>query len=226
MKNFIYIICLGFSTFAFSQDSNPDLYQTWYLYYLDADGLIYNIPDINPPISPYLTIEQNLEYNGEGACNSFDGVYTLPFPNSLESVSFSSTNDDCIHQSHISFEDTFFQLMSSGGDFEIFQDGQGMVLRLTLPIFWLAEFRNNPLSASDFDFNEIKIYPNPVSTILHIDSQNIEISSIEVMNISGEQVQEINGDFKSLNLTGLSSGIYLIKIYTEHGNVVKKIAKH
>ena len=78
----------------------------------------------------------------------------------------------------------------------------------------------------NFIFNEIKIFPNPVSTILHIDSQNIEISSIEVMNISGEQVQEINGDLKSLNLTGLSSGIYLINLYTSHGNVVKKIAKH
>ncbi len=67
----ISIIC---SINCIAQDPNPDLFQTWHLTSVMIDDLapLYIVSEIDPPIQPYVTIEGNLSFSGQGACNTFD----------------------------------------------------------------------------------------------------------------------------------------------------------
>ena len=71
------------------------------------------------------------------------------------------------------------------------------------------------------DKDEISLYPNPVSDILYIDTKDIVM--LEISNLQGQSI--ICSDSKEINVSKLSSGIYLIKIYTEKGLTVKKFVK-
>ena len=72
---------------------------------------------------------------------------------------------------------------------------------------------------SDIDFeidnNNFAIYPNPTSNILHIKIQS-GFKSAEIYNIQGKKIME--GIHKSIDVSNLSSGIYLIKIENESGS--------
>ena len=70
----------------------------------------------------------------------------------------------------------------------------------------------------------LKIYPNPVSDILSVESK-LALKKIEIYSILGQKVKEINSDFNSISTNQLSNGIFLIKIYSEKGIAVRKLIK-
>jgi hypothetical protein len=73
--------------------------------------------------------------------------------------------------------------------------------------------------------NSLKLYPNPVTNILTIESKNISISKVEIYSILGKQIKEINSNFDHIATDNLPNGVYLIKIYSEKGMVMKKTIK-
>ena len=79
-------------------------------------------------------------------------------------------------------------------------------------------------SAIDFD-QSIKLYPNPVYNMLSVQSNNT-ILKVEIQSILGDRVKEVRSNYKYSNLTDLPRGIYMIKIYTEKGYIVKKLIKN
>lgn len=83
----------------------------------------------------------------------------------------------------------------------------------------------NMLTASSFNQNnlEANLYPNPVEDILNISLESQMIFA-EVFTVQGQKVLE--SSLNQINLSGLTSGIYLIKITDENNAVVtKKILK-
>jgi len=73
--------------------------------------------------------------------------------------------------------------------------------------------------------NSLKLYPNPVTNILTIESKNVAISKVEIYSILGEKIKEITSNFGSIATDNLPNGIYIIKIYSEKGMVMKKTIK-
>jgi Secretion system C-terminal sorting domain/Right handed beta helix region len=73
------------------------------------------------------------------------------------------------------------------------------------------------------EINTFKIYPNPTSNFITIDSE-FPINKIEVFNINGQKVSE-NAKNK-IDLSELNSGIYLIKFEIDGKNYFKKIIKN
>lgn len=71
---------------------------------------------------------------------------------------------------------------------------------------------NTPLSSSSFEKNNIFIYPNPVKEYLSINS-DVEIDSVEIYNLSGQLVSK-NSNSKNILTTNLSSGVYLVKVFS------------
>ena len=67
----------------------------------------------------------------------------------------------------------------------------------------------------------INIYPNPTDTNLTIDFkiQNIEKLNIEVFNLLGKEVltKQISKNDTSLLVSGLSKGVYLVRITSLNG---------
>jgi hypothetical protein len=74
---------------------------------------------------------------------------------------------------------------------------------------------------------DIKLYPSPVTDILRILSAN-DILYLEVFDIMGTRLQSItvNSACYSLDMTSYSQGLYLVKVFTPGGSLVRKIIKN
>ncbi len=86
-------------------------------------------------------------------------------------------------------------------------------------------FTNNTLSSQNFNQNnlEVSIYPNPANDVLNIEMAN-QVKSIEIYNIQGQKVKIANQ--KQINVSELSSGMYMIKIQdTDNAVSTKKFVK-
>ena len=70
--------------------------------------------------------------------------------------------------------------------------------------------------------NDISVYPNPTSDVINI-SSNLSITSLELFNILGKKVMQSESVTNRLVVSELPSGIYLLNINTEKGNLTKKV---
>lgn len=77
---------------------------------------------------------------------------------------------------------------------------------------------------NDFNAKYIKLYPNPSNGQFVINSSGIDMTSIKVMNVSGQEIltQQIGASEVNIQLD-LSAGIYLVEVSSENGSAVKRI---
>lgn len=83
----------------------------------------------------------------------------------------------------------------------------------------------NTLSINNIDENSIGMYPNPVTDILTIDTY-ATLQHISVYSINGAKVftaEKVNNN--TIDLSTLTSGMYILKIETNKGSVFKKLIK-
>ncbi len=81
------------------------------------------------------------------------------------------------------------------------------------------------LSTSQFDFNQIKVYPNPTYDIFNIDlPSSIQVKSIVLFDMQGRQIKTFDAN-DILNISGLQQGIYFLKVETNRGEFNKKLIK-
>ena len=86
----------------------------------------------------------------------------------------------------------------------------------------------NP-SAESLSVDEVleaafSIYPNPASEVVHIESGDYEISSVELFDVVGQKISEEKDlTNNQLNVSSLSKGVYIVKINTEAGSLNKRI---
>ena len=224
---FLLLVLMIYPLKSLAQEPNPDLFQTWYLYFVESSdlGTPYEVSEIEPPIYPYIIISEDLQFNGEGAYNSFNGMYVIEYDTILETIDFTSTTADCGIQIHNFFETEYFSFVQGGGWYEIIDEEDHQVLSIDNAVFGSAVFKTIPLSTPDFDFNTIKIHPNPGSSIIFIESQHNFVLKMELFDVFGKNIQTQNIQTKEIDISGLHSGIYLLKIYTENKTFVKKIIK-
>lgn len=86
------------------------------------------------------------------------------------------------------------------------------------------------LSTNDFSINndnEVKIFPNPSSSILFIDNIEKEIQKIEIFDLQGRLLKTVNENKEKnqIDISNLSSATYLIKLSTETGSETIKVVK-
>lgn len=85
------------------------------------------------------------------------------------------------------------------------------------------------INAPAQDFSNIKLYPNPASGELEIDGINLVINKIEILDSNGKTVSSHLfhnlSEYYKIDISNLSKGIYIVKINTEKGEVIKKVIK-
>lgn len=76
----------------------------------------------------------------------------------------------------------------------------------------------NSLSNESFSNNNLKfsLYPNPSNSILNVDLSN-ELKLVEIYSLGGQKV--LSSMEKRVNISNLSSGIYMIRVQDVDGNV-------
>ncbi|WP_282786870.1 S8 family serine peptidase [Flavobacterium croceum] len=87
------------------------------------------------------------------------------------------------------------------------------------------------LNTKNYEFDKsIFVYPNPTSSILNFNiTENIELLSISISDISGKNVMQMpysDSIQNKINLENLQAGVYFVKFTTKDNvSVVKKIVK-
>jgi len=85
---------------------------------------------------------------------------------------------------------------------------------------------NTTLSIQNSLSKSFSIFPNPSDGLIHIINKNdVKINKIEIFNLIGKNIKTIKKVGKHIDLESLSNGAYLIKIYTDKGNISKEIIK-
>jgi len=71
---------------------------------------------------------------------------------------------------------------------------------------------------------ELTLYPNPVINSLSIAS-DANVTKVEVYNLTGVLVRQTESNVKTVNMSDLSSGCYLIRVHTDKGIYKQMIIK-
>ncbi len=81
------------------------------------------------------------------------------------------------------------------------------------------------LGLDDFNLQEMKLYPNPVTSNLYISSKAI-IKKVQVYSMLGVLVKNIENYIESIDMSNLNNGTYLIKLFTDDGITDKIVIKN
>lgn len=75
---------------------------------------------------------------------------------------------------------------------------------------------------------QITVSPNPATSQLQLRDAQGSLQSLRLFNAVGQEVlrQELAGSTGTVNISNLSKGIYFLQIRTDHGTVMRKIAKN
>lgn len=228
----LFGILLGFQ--SFSQEPDPELFRKWNLYKMEFDfaGTLY-IEEIDPPINPYLTINQNLSFEGFGACNSFSGNFTFQggsYP-SLTPYDFLESTETCQTEFHDDFELYYFLYFSQNApqNFNIEISPVDNLYHLYMGQGtsgdWLEFIEGGPLSVVENDSENFKIYPNPVSDHLFINSEKPVIGKMSIFSTSGQKILQMDGNASAIDVSSLSKGMYFLEIISEEGISLQKFIK-
>lgn len=71
----------------------------------------------------------------------------------------------------------------------------------------------------------LSLYPNPVTNLLNIKSE-LPLIKVEIYSVLGKKVKEVNSDFESIPTRKLSNGVYVVRMFSEDGMIIKKIIKN
>lgn len=95
----------------------------------------------------------------------------------------------------------------------------------TTNLYYIKTVFTPSLGSESNDLQEnTLLFPNPVSTILSIETSSA-IETISIYNLTGSLVKKVISDAKSMDVSDLSMGSYFIKIQTNKGIINKRFIK-
>jgi hypothetical protein len=125
------------------------------------------------------------------------------------------------------FEDTSLTIPYQPYNYTFTTEGSIIYLDITNSVGDVATYTASTLSNDDFNSTQFSIYPNPTTNLLHIESGETEIQNVSIFNLSGKQVLQADlQDKQFIEVGHLNNGVYLLKMETENGSVVKKFVKY
>ncbi|SFI51908.1 pectate lyase family protein [Halpernia frigidisoli] len=95
----------------------------------------------------------------------------------------------------------------------------------TTNLYYIKTEYNGNLSVSDAFKNKLAIYPNPVSSVLNFTTSD-DILRVEIYSMSGALVKKFEAKtLKSIDLSSLTTGNYIVRAVTKQGSFQKMIIK-
>jgi hypothetical protein len=150
------------------------------------------------------------------------GFIEITRNNSLNSINFKNGNNS----------QTFWLQFTDNSNLECVQvdDPEAVIAGVDPPYDnWVIE--NDPIISEDCflgmeenKLNKITIYPNPVKSILRIESQE-PIKKVSIYNLLGSKLLEVLDNFNEITMADLPAGILLVEIETQKGVTVNKVIK-
>jgi len=76
----------------------------------------------------------------------------------------------------------------------------------------------------DAEVSGLVLYPNPVINTLSV-SSGADVKKVEIYTLTGVLVKLAQGNVKTINMSQLNKGSYLVRVYTGQGNFTQKMIK-
>ena len=92
---------------------------------------------------------------------------------------------------------------------------------------WFLEYEINcGESIADIDNSSLDLHPNPVNDKLYIETE-VEVEEVVVYDVYGrcQELSAVSCQPSVIDVSGLNSGVYFVKVVTSEGETVKKIIK-
>ena len=127
-------------------------------------------------------------------------------------------------------QDTFYLKGGACGNYyEQIENGSGALNGLTIvQIMAVIDSIINPVSLIESELS-IQIFPNPAKQLLHVESKNSMIESIDIFDMNGRILSRsdaIASQNKVLFISHLKPGIYALRVKTNQGLYVHKWIKN
>lgn len=94
----------------------------------------------------------------------------------------------------------------------------------TYPNYYFSD--NCTLSIEKFVQHNFKIYPNPATDYVVLEQKEtnqVTLEAIQILDSSGKWIRSVKTNFKEIDISDLSKGIYLFVIQTDKGNKTEKV---
>jgi hypothetical protein len=161
---------------------------------------------------------------GDGDCSADDGLSDTPSASQAQQQTCDYTSNTCTDSLN-DLPDMLENFMDYSDEncMNTFTQQQVSAMR-----FVIQSYRNDLLLSQGSKIQSslaLNIYPNPANEFLNIEAlmPNLEIKSIIIVDLSGRVVKkELSSLYAPIQLSDLSSGIYLINIHTNQGLIVHK----
>jgi hypothetical protein len=92
---------------------------------------------------------------------------------------------------------------------------------------WRSNLYDSSLNVTDFDYDDLTIYPNPANNEINLKWNNSEDVSIRIYNTQGKivfygkKVSLLNA--YRIDVSSFNSGIYFVKLNSTKGEITKKL---
>ncbi|HMB99520.1 MAG TPA: T9SS type A sorting domain-containing protein [Flavobacteriaceae bacterium] len=82
------------------------------------------------------------------------------------------------------------------------------------------------MSTNNYSLEKIKIFPNPVSSN-YVNIATTQDLDVILYNVLGKQIltEKVTSSQNTIDLSNFNKGIYLVKLISENGQVIKKLIK-
>lgn len=184
--------------------------------------VIVDMTDLDNPVLKwnYSGATQAIDHNGYTKGNDF---YLANYRAGLRIMDI--TNINTANMNEIGFFDTYpfsnsNQFNGAWSVYPYFASGSIIISDIERGLFVVK--KNAVLNSPDFNNSEVSIYPNPTTGTVNV-SLNTSIEKIEIFNVLGTKVMNLNGsklNEMQFNVANLSSGVYIINI---NGSLSKKL---
>ncbi|WP_435579779.1 M36 family metallopeptidase [Gilvibacter sp.] len=93
---------------------------------------------------------------------------------------------------------------------------------------FLVFFEEKVLNTDDNQINNLSVVPNPTTGLVRVVAPSATIEAVEVRDIRGRLITNKTytvTESVELDLTGLDTAIYFVKVFTTEGTIVKRVIK-
>ncbi|MBI2279642.1 MAG: T9SS type A sorting domain-containing protein [Bacteroidetes bacterium] len=173
------------------------------------DTVINNITVVNSSTGSNLTYFWDF---GDGNTSTLQTTsHTYSSSGSDESFLLCLTVDD-----GVGCNNTFCDSIGQYG--VVFNKQKGFTINVIAPPI-VTGLENNPVMNT-----LVRIYPNPTSTLLTIDTELV-IKEVVVIDIAGQIIKSVVPKANKIDVSNLSNGIYFIKVVGEEQTIIQKFVK-
>jgi len=118
------------------------------------------------------------------------------------------------------FEDQFILLNVAMGGIAGAVDPS--LIQTTMSIDYVRVYQSSGLSNKDFEIADVKVYPNPANSKINISSQ-FKIDKIDLYDMLGKLILTNKSESNVIDVSAITNGMYLLKIYSGERSSTKKL---